>query len=228
MAGAREGRADFRAGRPGDPHRRRPPALVEPSALRLGPPRVARLRFRLRAATAAARSRRLIAPGAFAPWLHRARHQPRGKEHLMQSRRLSLGLAVAGIAVRGLFIVLSGDDESDSARPPPPRTTTTGGPPKTTTTQAPNEDRVEKWRAGGRGAGDRGREGRSHPHRVTPDVPPRCTSMAMSFRRTWRPAKRPSWTSRRHRGSVRGRSSSPRRAREEEDEVQVAELKVAP
>jgi FtsP/CotA-like multicopper oxidase with cupredoxin domain len=57
----------------------------------------------------------------------------------MQSRRLSVGLAVAGIAVAvGLFIVLSDDDGSDSgSTTTATRTTTTGGPPKTTTTQAP-------------------------------------------------------------------------------------------
>jgi FtsP/CotA-like multicopper oxidase with cupredoxin domain len=54
----------------------------------------------------------------------------------MQSRRISVGLAVAGIAVAvGLFIVLSDDDGSDSgSTTTATRTTTTDGPPKTTST----------------------------------------------------------------------------------------------
>ena len=55
----------------------------------------------------------------------------------MQSRKLSFGLAAAGIAVAVvLFIVLSDDDGSDSGSTTTAgrTTTTTGGPPKRTTT----------------------------------------------------------------------------------------------
>lgn len=57
----------------------------------------------------------------------------------MQSRKLSLLLALGGVAaVVVLFIVLSNDDGSDSGSPTTTaRTTTTGGPPRTTTTPAP-------------------------------------------------------------------------------------------
>ena len=58
----------------------------------------------------------------------------------MQSRKLSLALALGGVAAAVvLFIVLSGGDESDSdPTTPAGRTTTTGGPTKTSTpTPAP-------------------------------------------------------------------------------------------
>ena len=52
----------------------------------------------------------------------------------MQSRKLSLGLAVCGVAVAVvLFIVLSGGDESDSDSTTTAGRTTTTGPPRTTT-----------------------------------------------------------------------------------------------
>jgi FtsP/CotA-like multicopper oxidase with cupredoxin domain len=61
----------------------------------------------------------------------------------MQSRKLSIGLAVAGVAVAVvLFIVLSGGDESDSDSTTATArntTTTTGG---TTTTTVPKAPRV--------------------------------------------------------------------------------------
>ena len=61
----------------------------------------------------------------------------------MQSRKLSLGLAVCGVAVAVvLFIVLSGGDGSDSESTTTTGTTTTTDGPATTTTSTPAPPRI--------------------------------------------------------------------------------------
>ena len=149
----------------------------------------------------------------------------------MQSRRLSVGSAVAGIAVAlGLFIVLNGDDGSDSgSTTTDTSTTTTDGPRRRTTTTTPEPTKITfatapRWAECRRSRSTRGTpSARRHARRPGRGARPRLRAHEGGEGRPDREARLP--------GDPEGVFEIEVHhlvGGEEESGVQVAELKVTP